>query len=415
MKYFILILFFITATLHVQAEEAAVNHEIEVSKISDNLYKLTCSTRYAVNLVASVGNDGVLLIDAGFDETANDVKSTLEGLGGRDIKYIINTHLHRDHTGGNRLLGEKAVIIAHENVRRRLAGDHSPLDETPFEGLPESTLTDSMKLNFNGEEIRLIHIPGGHTDGDVIVYFPASNIVCLGDLLFSDKFPYVDLGNGGNVEIYAENIKKVMDMFSDDTRFIAGHGRDHYISDLKKYYEMLTGTIALVQEKIDDGKSLEKTQAARLFKDWNSWNWEVMNGDGWTSIIYKNLSRKGLPPLISICQTLEKTIAADGIDAAIKQYKDLKINHADEYDFDEDELNILGYRLLIRNRTDEAIEIFKLNLESYPNSANAYDSMAEAYMMAGNKELAIKYYRKSLELDPGNTNATEKLKELSND
>ncbi len=385
---------------------------VTVTKLTDTIYKLVCTTFFSVNVTASVGPDGILLVDAGQAPLADSLSAVLKGLGGGDAKYLINTHLHGDHTGGNRAFADQAAIIAHKNVRERWGGDYYSLPGTPSEGTPSITFDDSLTLHFNGEEIKLIHLPQGHTDGDVIVYFTGSNIVAIGDMLFSDRLPFVDVVEGGDVELFADHIKNLIDAMPDDVTFIAGHGRDYTKDDLRQHHDLLVKTMDVVRNAMESGNTLEEMIADSLLKDWEAFNWRFIDTDRWTQILYTSLSNRIQPPAPSICEPLTATIVENGIEAAISQYRDLKENQPDAYNFQEAELNMLGYQLLQRDMAEEAIEIFKLNVETFPYAFNPYDSLGEAYMIHGDKEQAIVNFQKSLELNPDNTNAEDKLKEL---
>ena len=167
-----LLLFAISTISFTQEDQPPVG--VAVTKLTDKIYQLTCFTTFSVNLIASVGEDGILLVDAGFANTADSLYAAVKELGDGNIKYLINTHVHSDHVGGNDVFADEAVIIAHENTRNRMSGDFYALPGTPPKGIPDSVFTDEMSLQFNGEEIKLKYMPNAHTDGDIIVYFTDS-------------------------------------------------------------------------------------------------------------------------------------------------------------------------------------------------------------------------------------------------
>ena len=165
-------------------------------KLTDRVYMLEGS---GGNIGVSVGADGVLIVDDQFAPLADKIRAAIGELGGGDPAFVLNTHYHGDHTGGNAHFGEKGVIVAHRNVRNRLAArrvDDRPLPEA---ALPEITFDEGLSIHFNGEELRVVHFPKAHTDGDGVVFFTGSNVVHTGDLFFNGRFPYVDLRGGGNV------------------------------------------------------------------------------------------------------------------------------------------------------------------------------------------------------------------------
>ncbi len=241
------------------------------------------------NIGVSAGPDGVLLIDDQFDYLAEKIQKAIDALGRGKLKFVLNTHWHGDHTGGNKIFGRQAPIVAHENVRKRLLEDgDSP---APKEALPVITYKDGISIHFNGETIRVYHLPAGHTDGDSVIYFTESNVLHMGDLFFSGRFPYIDLGSGGDVAGFLKNVDTVIDRLADDVKIIPGHGPLSTIDDLKTFRGMLRETTGLVRERIDTGKSLEEAQAMGLPEKWNSWGKDFISNDRWIEIVYTSFTR----------------------------------------------------------------------------------------------------------------------------
>jgi len=379
-------------------------------KLKDTLYKLICTTTFNVNVVASMGPDGILLIDTGHRGTADTLYTLIKALGNGKVRCVVNTHSHLDHAGGNPAFHQEATIIAHENTWRRLSGSYYALNPISSADEPMVSFKDSLSIHFNGEVIRLIHLPDAHSDGDVIVHFTDSNIIVLGDMLFSEVLPFVDLIRGGNVEGYAKHIGDIIDSSPPGVKFIAGHGKDFTLDNLKEYHHMLTKHIELVKKEIEAGKNIEEILVVKPLKDWEYLKWMFMDTDQWTTIVYNSLA--GTSELPSICQPVTEILMEEGIEKAIERYHMLKKEYPHDYNFGEVELNMLGYQLIFRERIEDAIKIFELNVEAYPGAFNTYDSLGEAYMTAGDNIRARKNYKKSLELNPANNNAVEKLKQL---
>jgi glyoxylase-like metal-dependent hydrolase (beta-lactamase superfamily II) len=180
------------------------------------------------NIGVSVGRDGILIVDDQFAPLADKIRAALQKLGEGKLRFILNTHWHGDHTGGNAVFGPEAPIIAHANVRRRLeSGMDAPgrqVPPAPREALPVVTFDHSLSIHFNDEEIRAIHFAHGHTDGDSVIVFTKSNVVHMGDHFFNGKFPFVDLASGGDVEGYARNVEAVIKQVPADAKVIPGHG-----------------------------------------------------------------------------------------------------------------------------------------------------------------------------------------------
>jgi len=272
--------------------ENGADEKAEVTKLGQNLYKIRFGN---INLVASVGPDGVLLSDTAFEGMASETRAELKKLGNDDVKIVINTHWHSDHTDGNKEFGKEAIIIAHHNVRKLLSEkqvleywgeEHDPFPEY---ARPHLTFSDKLTVHFNEDEIELTHFPGGHSDGDVIVHFKKAGVVHLGDLLFSDGFPAIDFENGGNAEIWAQNLHEIISIMPADVIFVAGHGRDYSAEDLKKYHRMMKSTSRLVQEAMDLDLSLEEMKKNQILKDWEKWGEAFFPCDKWIEIVYYSL------------------------------------------------------------------------------------------------------------------------------
>ena len=382
---------------------------MQVEKLSETLHKITLSLNdFTVNLVASIGDDGILLVDAGWDDTSEELGEKLKELNDGLIKLIIFTHPHGDHIGGMYRLGENAVLISHKNTQDELAGKFYALDPLPGPKFPLIAIDDELSLRFNGEDIRIIPVPG-HTDSDMVVYFIDSGIVCLGDLILSDMFPPIDMTRGGDVKQYIESLADLTSLFPSDVKFVTGHGRDYSLDDLKAHHQMTVRTTDLIRKGIAAGKNAQEMVKENLLKDWAKWDSSQVSGELWITQAYESLSGQ---PRRSISEPLTHTIMESGIEAAIKQFHELKKNQPDSYDFGENQLNLLGYQLLWREMNEAAIEIHKLNTQTYPEAANPYDSLGEAYMANGDTELAIESYEKALELNPDTPSAIEALKEL---
>jgi glyoxylase-like metal-dependent hydrolase (beta-lactamase superfamily II) len=269
--------------------------EIDVMKLDTHLNKLVIGS---VNVVASVGQDGVLLSDSGFEDTAEALKTEIKKLGSDDIRFIINTHWHSDHVGGNKAFGKDATIIAHHNVRKLLSEDQAlefwqeEYKALPEYALPHLTFSDRLTIHFNGEAVDIIHLPGGHTDGDIIVYFKKANVLHMGDLLFSNGFPAVDFENGGSVRKFAENLRWMTGNMPPDVKIIAGHGPDMSIDGLDAYREMLLSTLNIIQEALKDGMDLDEMKQAEILKEWQQWGEGYFTCDEWTEIVYSSLTHK---------------------------------------------------------------------------------------------------------------------------
>jgi len=214
------------------------------------------------------------------------------------VKFVLNTHWHLDHTGGNAYFGETAPIIAHENVRKRLESGGNitfikmEVPPAPKGALPVVTFEDKLKVHINGEDIRAIHFPHGHTDGDIVVFFPQSNVVHMGDDFFAGTFPFVDLDSGGSVQGLIADLAQIIPMLPPDVKVIPGHGPLSTLDDLKKFEDMLRGSTAAVAAAMKQGKTLDQMKQEKVLASYADWGKGFVNAERFTEIIYNDLSGK---------------------------------------------------------------------------------------------------------------------------
>jgi cyclase len=217
------------------------------------------------NIGVSYGEDGTILIDDQFAPLTEKIQTAVSTLGAQPVKFLVNTHWHYDHTGGNENLGKaNALIMAHDNVRVRMAAGQGNQKPAAKLALPVVTYADGLKLHLNGEEVRVMHMPAGHTDGDSIVHWTKSNVIHMGDLFFLRmSFPFVDASSGGNVRGVVAAADKVLAIADDQTKIIPGHGPVATKADLQLYRNMVAEIIAKVESGIKAGKTLEQIKAER--------------------------------------------------------------------------------------------------------------------------------------------------------
>lgn len=256
------------------------------TQISENIWMLQGA---GGNIAALVGSDGVLLVDDSFDRFSESLEAAVREVGGDLPHYVLNTHFHGDHTGGNAALGREGHIIAHVNTRTRLIEVY----DAPEKALPEITYTDELQVHFNDELVRVIHLPSGHTDGDSIVWFVGSNVVHLGDLLFSGRFPYIDLGNGGSFEGALANLRKLLKLLPASIDVIPGHGPASKLEDVSLTIEMFEATSAEVRTGLDAGMSVEAIIERGLSSEWAEWGGGFINEARWIQTIVQSNSWGG--------------------------------------------------------------------------------------------------------------------------
>jgi cyclase len=267
---------------------------IQTQKITDSIYMLIGP---GGNLGVSVGEDGLLLIDDKFANLAPDIKAALAvlansaGLAQSAPRFLVNTHHHGDHTGGNPEFGDESTIIAQTNVRNRLA-DPTAKSPMPKVGLPVVTFDKGLSLHLNGEEIRLVHLAAGHTDGDTVVMFTDSNVVHMGDLCFNHLYPYIDTAAGGTVAGYIENLEFLLASTNEATQYIPGHGPLASRADIIDLREMLEGVVQLVQAAMAEGKTAEDMKASKLLAPYDAWNWDFITAEKMIDTVAGELAQR---------------------------------------------------------------------------------------------------------------------------
>ena len=238
------------------------------------------------NIGVSAGEDGVLIIDDQFAPLAGRIKAALQELGSDTPKFVLNTHFHGDHVGGNAEFGADGVIVAHENVRLRMVDGESP----PL-ALPAVTFNDNVTVHFNGENITLIHMPAGHTDTDSVVLFEDANVIHMGDHFFNGGFPFVDIASGGSVQGYISNLEKVLSWIDNDTQVIPGHGPLATREDLLSFYNMIKDTSTAVRVSRSMQQSAEEIVAEGLGPEYESWGQGFINEQRWVETVIQSYPR----------------------------------------------------------------------------------------------------------------------------
>ena len=202
-------------------------------------------------------------------------------------------HYHGDHTAGDKSLGEHADIIAHNYVKEILSKSRGQGERKqkafPSYAQPNITFNDSMNLYFNHSTVKLIHLRGGHTAGDILVYFPKQKVLATGDLLFADKFPYVDLRHGGNALRYLEQVKQIAERFPDDLTIVGGHGPVYSMKDLQNYYQTLSETVKVIQQAKEEGQTVKQMKENRILSDWKEFGTSFISEDFWIETVYHSL------------------------------------------------------------------------------------------------------------------------------
>lgn len=270
--------------------------EMKVSKVVGDVYMLQGA---GGNIGASVGEDGIVIVDDQYAPLADKIQAALKGITDKPVRFIINTHYHGDHTGGNAYFQKQAPIIAHDNVRKRLetggaAGNggsvHMDVKPSPKEALPIITFDHDVTVHLNGEDIRALFFPAGHTDGDSIIFFPKSNVVHMGDDFVTYGFPFIDVDSGGSINGMIDGVEKVIAQVPPDVKIIPGHGPVSNLDDVRAYLTMLKATRDVVAQALKEGKSLDQMKQAKLLEPWKRYSGDFINEDAFLETLYNSLS-----------------------------------------------------------------------------------------------------------------------------
>jgi cyclase len=288
--------FFLLVALGFAQDEDFSKVQIKVTKVAGSVYMLEGS---GGNIGASVGDDGIVIVDDQYAPLADKIQTALKGITDKPVRFVINTHYHGDHTGGNEYFQKQAPIIAHDNVRKRLeeggkggnggsiSSDHKPAAKG---ALPIITFDHDVTVHLNGEDIRALYFPAGHTDGDAVIFFPKSNVVHMGDDFVTYGFPFIDVDSGGSIEGMIDGVEKVLTQVPADVKIIPGHGPISNLDDVRAYLKMLKETRDAVAKALKQRKSLDQMKQAKILAPWKKYAGDFVNEDTFIETLYNSLT-----------------------------------------------------------------------------------------------------------------------------
>lgn len=270
--------------------------QVRTEKLAENTYMLAGA---GGNIGVSVGEDAVFLVDDQYAPMAPKIKAALAAITSKPVRFVLNTHWHEDHSGGNETFGKAdAVIVAHENVRKRMSAgqliDFLKMDvkPSPKAALPVLTFTRDMSFHLNGEELQVTHTPNAHTDGDAVIRFKKANVVHMGDLFFNKLYPFIDSSSGGHIDGVIAAADRVLAESNDATRYIPGHGAMAGKAELVAYRDMLATLGARIHKLVKEGKTLEQAIAAKPTADYDAlWGKGFISPDRFVEMVYKGAKR----------------------------------------------------------------------------------------------------------------------------
>ncbi|HEX9895934.1 MAG TPA: MBL fold metallo-hydrolase [Gemmatimonadales bacterium] len=252
------------------------------------------------NLAVSWGKDATFVVDDQYAPLTEKIRAAIATLTANPVRFVLNTHYHGDHTGGNENLGKAgALIVAHDKVRVRMSSGqisrvfNRSVPASPTGALPVVTFTETVTFHLNGDEIQAFHVPPGHTDGDAVVWFKRSNVMHMGDLYFKDRYPFIDVDSGGDVEGVIGAAGRVLGMIDDNTKVIPGHGALSNKAELTRYRDMLVVARDRVKKLIAEGKTLDQITAAKPLADYDTtWGTGFINPQIFLRLLYVSLGGK---------------------------------------------------------------------------------------------------------------------------
>jgi glyoxylase-like metal-dependent hydrolase (beta-lactamase superfamily II) len=288
-KFFFAVVFVCLSLTAFAQDDDFSKVQMKVTKVAGNVYMLEGA---GGNIGASVGEDGIVIVDDQFAPLADKIKAALKGVTDKPVRFVINTHFHGDHTGGNAIFQKDAPIIAQDNVRKRLEAGAADRKPAPKDALPIITFDHDVTVHLNGEDIHALHFASGHTDGDSIIFFPKSNVVHMGDDFVTYGFPFIDLKSGGSVEGMIAAVDDVVSKLPADVKVIPGHGPISNLDDVRKFSTMLKDTLAVVQKALKQGKTLDQMKQEKILAPWDKWSGDFINSNGFIEVLYNDLTGK---------------------------------------------------------------------------------------------------------------------------
>jgi len=385
---------------------------IKITRLADKLYKVTATAEYSVNLLASIGEDGLLLVDTGLPHSGENLLRALKELKAGPPKIIINTHQHIDHTGNNDKFGKGVTLIGHRKLRYRLQSGPLIIYEIPDYAVPSVSFDDTMNVFFNGEEIRLFAATGSHTDTDIGVYFTTSGVAYLGDLAYGMHVPSFDRLSGDILE-YGNAVKKALQYLPGNALIVSGHGTDCTMKDMKEFQRMLAGTIQTVKNEYAKGKSAETMIKEKILKEWDAAGGGESGYtiDNWITLLVGRL-KNGKPTVVPPYELLFAAYKTGGTDGMVRTYRELRLKEKDKYLFEVRTLNYFGNYFRFNDKIDESIKLNIANTEEYPESYAAWYWLGDVYFNAGQNDKALEALKKGLKVDPGNTYLLDLMKKI---
>ena len=415
-----LTLMFCLLTLLTTAAAETGDH-FQITKLAPDLLMLsTDQGSYSNNSLVFTGPEGLLLVDTHSSGDADALLAFVQGLGFGNPKYIINTHRHVEHIGGNHLFGAGPTVVAHQRFSAKLRSGTFLFTEFPPEVFPDITFTDSLEITFNGEVIRLVDIGGSHDDNEILVYFTKHGVAHTSSVVNGFNFPSVD--GDGDVLRFEAMTRQLMEVLPRDVRLVSGHhgkttGYDFIGSweQLPAYAEMMQETVAIARRELAAGHSQQEMEAAGVFDAYEQYAGSYVSTNDWINYVVDALT---VPRETrnDICKPVYEVWKKDGATAAVNHYRYLLGTQEDYYDFSPFVLVSIGSKLYARGRYQDSVEFLLGSAELYPDSEYGYYThylAASGLKKLGRTEEATAQARESVELNGEFESAVNLLNELT--
>lgn len=412
----LLFLLALSTTVSAQPEE-----HFQITRLADDLLMLsTDQGSYSNNSLVFTGPDGLLLVDTHGRDDVGAFKSYVDKLGAGEPKYIINSHRHVEHIGGNHLFGPGPTIVTHKLFPEKLRSGTFLFAEYPPEAFPDITFEESLEIRFNGELIRLVNIGGSHDDNEIMVHFTRHRIAHVSSVVNGFNFPSVD--SDGDVMQFEPRVRQLMNLLPDETRLVSGHngqatGFDFigHTDQLAAYADMMKNTVAIARDQLAQGKTYNDMVEADAFDAYEQYAGSYVTTDEWIEYVVDALTETR-ETRDDICKPVYKRWKQSGAKAAVELYQELLKEKPEQYDFQHYTLLAIGSQLMGNEKYADAVTFLLGSRATYPDSEYGYYThylAAQALQHLGRTQEAITQARESLRLNAEFNAATELLADLT--
>jgi cyclase len=400
---------------------AQPGQHFQVTRLADDLLMLsTDQGSYSNNSLVFTGPDGLLLVDTHGRDDSGAFKAFVEDLGFGEPKYIVNTHRHVEHIGGNHLFGPGPVVVAHKLFPEKLRSGTFLFAEYPPAAFPDITFEDSLEISFNNEVIRLVNIGGSHDDNEIMVWFTKHGLAHVSSVVNGFNFPSVD--SDGDVLQFEPRTRQLMELLPAGTRLVSGHNGQATGFDfvggwdqLEAYADMMKDTVNIARDQLAEGKTLEDLIQAGAFDAYEQYAGSYVTTDEWIDYVVSALTEPRAARE-DICKPVYTAWKQDGAGAAVELYRKLLRQQPEKYDFQPYTLLAIGSQLLGNEKYSDAVMFLLGSRETYPDSEYGYYThylAAKGLQQLGRTDEAIGQAQESLRLNAGFSSATELLATLT--